>query len=180
LPREEEMKRVFLIMAILLVASTGRPGEVWKWVDETGAVHFTDSPESVPKKYREHMDHRELSGESEESPGTAGEAKQVTEEPRDRYNRGEDYWVKRANEVKKQLNRAQREYEQVRLEYNDLIAQYNSTRSRTKRRQYQKKLESLQGQFKRRGEDIERTKEILEKTLPEEAESAGVPTEWVK
>ena len=174
------MKGAFLIMAILLFASAGRTGEVWRWVDERGVVHFTDSPDSVPEKYREHIDHRELPGEGEESSGTAQGAKEVIEEPRDRYGRGEDYWVNRANEIKEQFNRAQREYERVRLEYNDLIAKYNATRSRAKRRQYQKKIELLQAQLNRRGEDIERTKEILEKTLPEEAERAGVPAEWVK
>jgi hypothetical protein len=174
------MKRTFVIMAILLFASTGRPGEVWKWVDERGVVHFTENPHLVPKKYREQIDHRELPVEREESSGTAGEAKEVVEESRDRYGRGEEYWVNRANEIKEQVNRAQSEYEQVRLEYNDLIAKYNATRSRTKRRQYQKKLESLQDQLNGRGEDMERTKEILEKTLPEEAARAGVPVEWVK
>ena len=174
------MKRVFLIMAILLFASPGRTGEVWRWVDERGVVHFTDSPDSVPEKYRKDIDHRELPEERETSPGTTREAKEVTEEPRDRYGRGEDYWVKRANEIKGQLNRAQEEYERVRLEYNDLIAKYNATRSRAKRRQYQTEIESLQAQLDLRGEDIERTKEILEKTLPEEAERAGVPVEWVK
>jgi hypothetical protein len=175
------MKEAFLIMAILLFfASAGKPGEVWKWVDERGVVHFTDNPDSVPKRYREHIDHRELLEETKESSGTAGDAKEVMEEPRDRHSRGEDYWVNRANEIKEQLNRSQREYERVRVEYNDLIAKYNATRSRAKKRQYQKKLESLQVQLNRRGEDIERTKEILDKTLPEEAERAGVPAEWVK
>jgi len=174
------MKGAFLIVAILLFTSAARPSEVWKWVDEWGVVHFTDNPDSVPEKYREHIHHRELPGEREESSGTAGDAKEIVEEPRDRYGRGEDYWVNRANEIKEQLNRAQREYEQVRLEYNDLIAKYNATRSRAKRSQYQKKIEVLQGQLNRRGEDIERTKEILEKTLPEEAKRAGVPAEWVK
>lgn len=174
------MKAAFLIMAILFLASTARPSEVWQWVDEQGVVHFTDNPDSVPKKYREQIDHRELPGEREESSGTAGEAKGVTEEPRDRYGRGEEYWVKRANEVKEQLNRAQKDYERVRLEYNDLVAQYNATRSRAKRRQYQKELESLQDQLNRRGEEIDRTKEVLEKTLPAEAEREGAPVEWVK
>lgn len=174
------MKGVFLIMAILVLASTGRADEVWKWVDERGIVHFTDNPDSVPKRYREQIDHRELSGEGEESSGTSGEAKEVTEKPRDRYDRGEEYWVERTNEIKDQLNRAQKEYEQVRLEYNDLVAQYNATRSRAKRKRYQKELESLQDQLNRRSEDIERTREVLKKTLPEEAERAGVPVEWVK
>jgi len=174
------MKGAFLIMAILLFASAGRTGEVWRWVDERGVVHFTDSPDLVPEKYREHIDHRELPGEREASSGTSREAKEVTEEPRDRYGRGEDYWVNRANEIKEQLNRAQREYERVRLEYNDLVSEYNATRSRAKRRQYQQRIESFQGELNRHGEDIQKAKEILEKTLPEEAERAGVPVEWVK
>ncbi len=174
------MKGFFLIMAILLFASAGITGEVWKWVDERGIIHFTDNPDSVPEKYRKQIDHREMPGERETSSGTAREAKKVTEEPRDRHGRGEDHWINRANEIKDQLNRAQREYERVRLEYNDLIAKYNATRSRAKRRQYQQRIESLQGELNRHGEDIQKAKEILEKTLPEEAERAGVPVEWVK
>lgn len=172
--------KFFLIMAMLLFASVARTGEVWKWVDEQGVVHFTDSPDSVPEKYREQIDHREMAEERETPSGTAREAKEVTEEPRDRHGRGEDYWIKRANVIKEQLNRAQREYERVRLEYNDLIAKYNATRSRAKRRQYQERIESLQGELNRHGEDIQKAKEILEKMLPEEAKRAGVPVEWVK
>ncbi len=174
------MKGAFLIMAIVLLASTGRPSEVWKWVDERGVVHFTDNPDSVPKKYREQIDYRALPEKRGESSAATGKAEEVLEAPRERDDRGEEYWVNRANEIKEQLNRAQKEYERVRLEYNDLVAKYNTTRSRTKRRQYQKELESLQEQLNRRGEDIEKTKDVLEKTLPEEAERAGAPAEWVK
>ena len=174
------MKGALLIMAVLLFASVGRTGEVWKWVDERGVVHFTDNAASVPEKYREHIDRRELPGEREAVSGTDQEAKEVMEEPRDRYGRGESYWVNRANEIKGQLDRIQREYEKTRLEYNDLVAKYNATRSRAKRRQCQKQIESLQDQLNRRREDIEGVKELLEKTLPEEAERAGAPAEWVK
>jgi hypothetical protein len=174
------MKGALLIMAVLLFASTGRTGQVWKWVDERGVVHFTDNAASVPEKYRERIDRRELPEERETSSGAPQEAKEAMEEPRDRYGRGEDHWINRANEVKEQLDRAQKEYERARLEYNDLVAEYNATRSRAKRRQYQKRIESLQDQLDRRREDIERAKELLEKTLPEEAERAEAPAEWVK
>jgi len=174
------MKRVLLIMAILLFASAGRTGEVVKWVDERGVVHFTDNAASVPEKYREHIDRRELPEEGAPSSEATREAKEVMEEPRDRYGRGEDYWAKRANEIKDQLDRAHREYERVRLEYNDLVAEYNATRSRAKKRQYQKRIESLQEELNRRREDIDKAKELFEKTLPKEAERAGAPAEWVK
>ncbi|UCD70537.1 MAG: DUF4124 domain-containing protein [Syntrophobacterales bacterium] len=174
------MKGILMIMAFLLFASAGRTDEVLKWVDERGVVHFTDNAASVPEKYREQIDRRELPGERESVSGTAQEAKEVMEGPQDRYGRGEDYWAKRANEIKDQLDQAQREYERVRLEYNDLVAKYNATRSRAKKRQYQKQIESLQEQLNRRREDTERTKQLLEKTLPEEAERAGAPAEWVK
>ena len=174
------MKGALLIMTVLLFASTGRTGEVWKWVDERGVLHFTDNAASVPEKYREHIDRRELPDEWEAVSGTAKETKEAVEEPRDRYGRGEDYWANRANEIRGQLEGAQKEYERIRLEYNDIVAEYNSIRSRAKRRRYKKRIESLQDQLNRRREDIERSKELLEKTLPEEAKRAGAPTEWVK
>lgn len=174
------MKGALLIMAILLFASAGRTGEVLKWVDEQGVVHFTDNVNSVPEKYREDLDLMELPEEKETVSGNEKETKEGMGEPRDRYGRGEGYWTKRADEMREQLEQAQKEYERVRLEYNDLIAEYNSTRSRAKKRQYQKRIESLRDQLQNRREDIDRSKELLEKTLAEEAERAGAPAEWVK
>lgn len=174
------MKGALLIMAILLFASAGRTGEVLKWVDEQGVVHFTDNVNSVPEKYREDLDLMELPEEKETVSGNEKEMKEGMGEPRDRYGRGEGYWTKRADEMRGQLEQAQKEYERVRLEYNDLIAEYNSTRSRAKKRQYQKRIELLRDQLQHRREDIDRSKDLLEKTLAEEAERAGAPAEWVK
>jgi hypothetical protein len=174
------MKGTLLVMAVLLFASVGRTGEVLKWVDERGVVHFTDDGASVPEEYREQIERRDLPESIGTASGSARETKAAIEEPRDRHGRGEEHWAKRAKEIKDQLDRAYKEYERVRLEYNDLVGQYNATRSRAKRRQYQGQIESLQKELNRRREDVERTKELLEKALPEEAERAGAPGEWVK
>ena len=174
------MKRALLIMAVLLFASAGRTGEVLRWVDERGVVHFTDDGTSVPKEYREQIERRELPDEREAASGSAPQSKAAMEEERDRHGRGEGYWAKRAKEIKDELDRAHQEYERVRLEYNDLVAQYNATRSRAKKRQYQERIESLQEELNRRREDVDRVKELLEKALPEEAERAGASAEWVK
>jgi predicted nucleic acid-binding Zn-ribbon protein len=174
------MKSVLLITAILLFASAARTGEVLKWVDERGVVHFTDNAASVPEKYRKQIDRRELPEEMGTSSEATREVKETGQEPRDRYGRGEDYWGKKANEVKNQLGQAQKEYERIRLQFNDLVAEYNATRSRAKRRQYQKRIESLQQELNHRRQDMEEAKELLEETLPEEAKRAGAPAEWVK
>jgi hypothetical protein len=178
--KEEEMKGALLIIAFVLLASVGRTGEVLKWVDEQGVVHYTDNGASVPEKYRGQIERRDLPEGKETSLGTAGEPKAATGEARDRHGRGEDYWARRAKEVKDQLDRAYKEHERVRLEYNDLVAQYNKARSRAQKRQYQKGIDSLQDELNRRREDIDKARELLEKVLPEEAERAGAPAEWVK
>ncbi len=174
------MKRALLIVGFLLLASVGRTGEVLKWVDEQGVVHYTDDGASVPEKYRGQIERRELPEGKETSLGTAGETKATTGGPQDRHGRGEDYWARRTKEVKEQLDRAYKEYERVRLEYNDLIAQYNNAHSRAQKRQYQKRIESLQDELNRRRADIDKTRELLENVLPEEAGRAGAPAEWVK
>jgi hypothetical protein len=171
------MRVSFLIMAVLLFAATGTAGEVVKWVDERGVVHFTDNAASVPEKYRQGIDRRELP-EERETP--SGSTQEVTEGPRDRSGRGEDYWMNRTNESKGQLDQAQKEYRKVMLEYNELIAAYNATNSRAKRKQYQREIKSIQAKLETHRKDVERAKEMLEKTLPEEAARAGAPAEWVK
>jgi hypothetical protein len=174
------MKRSLLIIVVLLLASSGRTGEVLKWVDERGVVHFTDNASSVPEKYRGRTDLKELPEETEASTIATQPATDDGDESGDRYGRGEDYWVKRANDIKNELDRAQREYERVWLEYNDLVSQYNAARSRAKRRRYRERIESLRDELDHSREEIERAKEMLEKTLPEEAARAGAPADWVK
>ncbi len=174
------MRVVYIVVAALIFASEARTGEVLRWVDERGVVHFTDNGASVPEQYRDQVDHRDLPEEREVSSGTSRDLGEATKESGNQYGRGEGYWIKRTNEVKGQLDRAQKEYRQAVMEYNELIAAYNATNSRAKKKQYKRQIESLQNEVNHRREEVERVKEILEKTLPEEAKRAGAPVEWVK
>lgn len=174
------MRVTFLVAAVILFAAEARTGEVLKWVDERGVVHFTDNGASVPEQHRDQVDQRDLPDEPEISSGTSGDVREAAKGSGDQYGRGEDYWIQRTNEIKGQLDKVQREYRQVVLEYNELIAAYNSTSSRAKRKRYKKQIESLQDELNHRREEVERVKEILEKTLPEEAARAGASVKWVK
>ncbi|MGH7829824.1 MAG: TIGR02281 family clan AA aspartic protease [Candidatus Binatia bacterium] len=40
------------VLALLLLASWSHPGELFRWVDERGVVHFSDNLHNIPEKYR--------------------------------------------------------------------------------------------------------------------------------
>ena len=46
------MKIVILFIVILIFSVSPVYGEMYKWVDEKGALHFTDDLSKVPEKYR--------------------------------------------------------------------------------------------------------------------------------
>jgi hypothetical protein len=82
--------------------------------------------------------------------------------------------------AKRNLSRTQSEYEQLRGEYMDLLDAFDKTTSLAKRDEYKKRMESVQNEMRIRSEDILRAREMLERTLPAEAATAGAPAEWVQ
>ena len=58
------MKVIFpLIIIILVFLVPSSYGEMYKWVDEKGTVHFTDDLSNIPEKYREDAETRKPSKE---------------------------------------------------------------------------------------------------------------------
>jgi clan AA aspartic protease (TIGR02281 family) len=52
------MKFLLLIFIFLTVVVPSSYGEMYKWVDEKGTVHFTDDLSSIPEKYRQDAEDR--------------------------------------------------------------------------------------------------------------------------
>lgn len=42
-----------ILILLIIFASSVCAGEIYKWVDEKGTVHFTEDPATIPEKYRE-------------------------------------------------------------------------------------------------------------------------------
>jgi len=60
----ERMRVIFpLIIIILVFLVPSSYGEMYKWVDEKGTVHFTDDLSNIPEKYREDVETRKPSKE---------------------------------------------------------------------------------------------------------------------
>ena len=58
------MRSLLLLIIILGVWAASSYGEMYKWVDEKGTVHFTDDLSTIPEKYHEEAETRKPSKET--------------------------------------------------------------------------------------------------------------------
>jgi clan AA aspartic protease (TIGR02281 family) len=70
------MKVVILFIVILIVFVSPAYGEMYKWVDEKGTLHFADDLSKVPEKYRPDAEMRKTPQET-----SSPEIKEKTKEP---------------------------------------------------------------------------------------------------
>jgi clan AA aspartic protease (TIGR02281 family) len=59
-----KMRVIIPLIIILAVSVPSSYGEMYKWVDENGSVHFTDDLSNIPEKYREDAETRKPSKET--------------------------------------------------------------------------------------------------------------------
>jgi clan AA aspartic protease (TIGR02281 family) len=59
-----EMRSILLFIIIMVTFAPPSYGEMYKWVDEKGTVHFTDDLSSIPEKYRQDAETRKPSKET--------------------------------------------------------------------------------------------------------------------
>jgi hypothetical protein len=182
--KEGKMKNILVILAVLVLTSTGTAGEYFKWVDERGVVHFTNIPSSVPEEYKDEAEHRVMPTEKEAPSVSTRESavatEQPTEERKDRFGRGRDFWVNWTNEAKRRLVRAQNDYNRLVVEYKQTMRDLDNAVSTAQRNEYKNKRDSLRVDMGRRREDVRKAKEELEIKIPQAAAMAGAPAEWVQ
>jgi clan AA aspartic protease (TIGR02281 family) len=54
----EKMRLILFLIIMLTFFVPSSYGEMYKWVDEKGTVHFTDDPSNIPEKYRQDAETR--------------------------------------------------------------------------------------------------------------------------
>src|SRR3989337_415614 len=120
------IKQKFLIILFVLIAELSF-GEVYKWVDEKGVVHFTDDITQIPEKHRKTLEEMEIREEGAEAKTERGsQPKKDEDTDRDRLGRGEEYWKTRVGELKKRIRALQENVEELRIKYNQLTEKFNS------------------------------------------------------
>jgi clan AA aspartic protease (TIGR02281 family) len=72
------MRTAILFFILLVLFATPSYGEMFKWVDEKGTVHFTDDPLSIPEKYRTDAESRKTPNDAPALKREAGPASAST------------------------------------------------------------------------------------------------------
>ncbi|MGO8989048.1 MAG: DUF4124 domain-containing protein [bacterium] len=180
--KEIFMKWILVAILSTFLISQLSFGEVYKWVDEKGVVHFTDDMQQVPEKYRPKAEEIGSSGADKE--GTKGEG-QITpkgkEEVRqDQLGRGEDYWKGRVGEWRSKLEERQDRMNTLRMKYNELTEKFNDSKSTVERADIRKERDQVKDDMDECRTQIEEAKEMIEKKIPEEGALYKAKPEWLK
>ncbi len=173
--------RKILIIFLILFSSELVFGEVYKWVDERGVVHFTDDIMKIPEKYKGQFEKMGLSKE-EVSIQKESElsSKKKEDTYRDSLGRGEEYWKSRVEEVRNRIKTLQERIENLRIKYNELTERINDSKSTTERAALRNERDQVRTEMQQNRNQLEEAKRTLEKKIPEEAELYRAKPEWIK
>jgi chromosome segregation ATPase len=172
----------FLIVLTFFFIAQLSFAQVYKWVDEKGAVHYTDDILQVPEKNRpttERMGNVEEKSEPKVQID-ASPSKKKEEPYKDRLGRGEEYWKERTESWKKKLASAQDKVEDLRMKYNDLTEKLNASKSSVERATFRNERDQVKNELDKYKQQVEEAKIMLDKKLPEEAQLYKAKPEWLK
>jgi hypothetical protein len=168
-----------LLSLILIFSSNLALGEIFRWTDERGNVHYTDDYTQIPEKYRSGI--KKIEDEKEADPAKKEAGSPAKGSPsRDRLGRGEEYWKGRVEELKNKFKALQDKNESLRLRYNELTTKYNDSKSSVERGNLRVERDQIKLEMDQNKAEIEATRIMLEKRIPEEADLFGAKPEWVK
>ncbi len=156
--------------------------QVYKWVDDSGTVHFTDDPAKVPEKYWDRVEEKKTIREEGRKPFDEGRwpRRRVQQEPTDRFGRRESWWRDRASKWWIQLDNATSQYQRITKEIEEARKVLDKARNDGKRRRYRRKIEHLQKEDKKYKAQIEEAKHMLNNALLDEARLTGAEPSWLR
>ncbi len=169
------MLAMLAVSGLLLVATQAR-ADFYKWVDENGREYYTNDISAVPRQYRDQATPMEMNDERVSvGDKPAGKPSTSGKEHRDKQGRGEEYWRKKAANLRLKLRDQQDEYDVVlkQLEEGDHSPKKLNSKKKKSRSGLEKKKMRLE-------KDMARTRRMLDVDLPEEARKADAYPGWIR
>jgi len=169
------------VMVFLLITSTLEAHTFYKWVDEKGAVNYTDDYNSIPTAHRDRV---EIEWVHEEAPTPPIQkiTPQKTEETRtDIYGQDEAYWRGKVRPWKDFLKTAEANYEKAHGKFMEKAMELSEKRfgSRTQYKMNIVELDALKDEMMKHADQIGEANEALEKISKEASEAKANP-DWLK
>ncbi len=170
---------IFLMLAMMMMLSSDARAEFYRWVDRDGREFITNEREQIPAEYRdkampvEVRDDRVSVGQD---PVADKNKPARISEHKDKYGRGELYWRKRAENLRRQLREQQDEHDLI-------VKQEKDDESKPKKHSSSSAKKAKSARDKKKGKiekKIARITRELERDLPEEARKADAYPGWIR
>jgi len=164
---------VLLLLLVSVLASSEARAEFYQWVDRDGREFITNEKEKIPAEYRhtaKPVEVREDRVSVGQKPVAADKKTVKSTEHKDRHGRGEEYWNKRAENLRRQIREQQDEHDLI-------VAQEKNEKARSKKSSSSSARDKKKTKIEKK---IARLKHELEVELPEEARKADAYPGWVR
>lgn len=167
------MRRILLAVSMVLLSASFAAADFYRYVDRDGREFFTNATENIPNEYRKNaVLVKTDDGKVQVSEENNARAKRpsVARDHKDKYGRGEAYWHKRADKLRKQLRALEDKYEV-------LLAQEKEGEGKPRKVSTRKGKTFTKAQLEKK---IAQKKRELEIDLPEEARRADAYPGWLR
>jgi hypothetical protein len=167
-------------------------GQIYKWIDRQGNVHFTDDQSRVPSAYRSSLEveratppaplptPRDAAATAPSPDATAPGDMPAAPPPTDLLGRGPDHWQQLAQRWLVQLQQRLQERDRLRLLYDYTRHLASSTRDTSDRSRLYADSARLEKAIAETEGQIKEAETMLHTTLPLEARRLGANPEWLK
>ena len=176
--------KTLMFLIVGLFASNGYASTVYKWVDKSGVVNFTDDYNNIPREYRIQVQAEQLEDYSRAQPPALLAATstpfQKMEGPKtDIYGMGSEYWKDKVRPSEQMLKEAQDNIQAVDAKIQDRInALSGRFLSHTQYNMNSIELQALRAERAKYVAQENEAKEMLQK-VSKEAEEAKADLSWL-
>jgi hypothetical protein len=176
--------KTLMLLIVVLFASNGYASTVYKWVDRSGAVGFSDDYNNIPQEYRNQTQIELLedypSVQPPALPAATSTPSQKMEGPKtDIYGMGPDYWKDRVSSWQQKIKESQDNIRAVNAKIEERInALSGRFLSNTQYNMNSIQLQALRAERAKYEAQENEAKEMLQK-ISKEAEEAKADLSWL-
>ena len=176
------MKKLLIFLIFLLFISPAYAHTFYKWVDEKGAVNYTDDYNNIPPAYRNRVEIEWVHEEGPTPPVQKMIPQNREEAKTDIYGLGEAYWKGKVRPWKEFLKTAEANYQKAHQRFMQKAMEFSQKRfgswSRTQYKMNVIELDKLKEEMLKYGDQVAEGQEALEK-ISKEAREANANPDWL-
>ena len=177
--------KTLMFLIVVLFASNGYASTVYKWVDKSGAVNFTDDYNNIPQEYGIRVQTEQLEDYPRVQPpalpaATSTPSQNMEAAKTDIYGMGQDYWKDKVRLSEQKLKEAQDNIQAVDAKIQDRInALSGRFLSHTQYNMNSIALQALRAEKVKYEAQENEAQEMLQR-ITKDAEEAKADPSWLK